>query len=229
MLGYASYVAIGFLVLRMPWSHAVPVAPIDDLFMATSAVSTTGLVTVSTADTYTLFGEICLLALIQLGGLGYMTLGSFTIIARRDQLSELRDSVARTVFTLPEGFQAGPFVARVVGFSLGIEALGAAMLFAIFRRAGLEDPLWSAVFHSVSAFCTAGFGLYDDSFESLQGNVYLNAVLGLLSLSGAVGFIVLADYFRRFSGHGTPVTYTSRVIVRATWIPLAVAALRPAR
>lgn len=108
----------------------------------------------------------------------------------------------RTGFTLPDGIRPRAFVARVVALSLTLEIIGAMALYLILRGSGAEHPLWSAVFHSISAFCTAGFGLYDDSFESLRGDVYLNIVLGLLSLCGAVGFIVLADYWRRLPEDG---------------------------
>jgi trk system potassium uptake protein TrkH len=79
--------------------------------------------------------------------------------------------------------------------------------------------LWSAVFHSVSAFCTAGFSLYDSSFEQLRTNVAVNVILAVLSYLGAIGFIVFVDAWRRLIGKTSAFTLTSRVILVTTaWI-----------
>jgi len=86
----------------------------------------------------------------------------------------------------------------------------------------MPDALWSAVFHSVSAFCTAGFSLYDSSFELLRTNVAVNIILAILSYLGAIGFIVFVDAWRRLIGKTSAFTLTSRVILVTTaWISVA--------
>jgi trk system potassium uptake protein TrkH len=222
ILGYASYVLIGWLLLCLPVSHRTAGAgALNHLFTAVSALSTTGLVTVSTADTYTWFGQAVILLLIQLGGLGYMTIGSFTVLSLSGKLSPLRQRVGATALSLPEGFQIASFVRLIVGFTLVIEALGAVALYPVFAAHGTASPAWSAVFHSISAFCTAGFGLHNDSFESYRGDVALNVIIGTLSYLGAIGFIVLSDAWDFLRGRKAWLTLTSKIILASTlWITL---------
>lgn len=220
LLGYASYIILGALALCLPWACQAPgLKAIDHLFMATSAVSTTGLATISTADSYSFFGELVILILIQFGGLGYMTLSSFTMLALAGQLSPMRRRIASASLTLPEGFEVRAFLRIIVGFTLAIEVCGAAALYPSFVRHAAPNPAWQAVFHSVSAFCTAGFGLHNDSFESYRGDVPLNAAITILSYLGAIGFIVLHDLWKSLRHLKPHVTLTSRVILASTlWI-----------
>jgi trk system potassium uptake protein TrkH len=203
------------VLLCLPFSQAVPVSVIDNLFIATSALSTTGLVTVSVSDSYTFFGELVILALIQIGGIGYMTLSSFIVMASTSHLSSTRSSLLQKEFSLPEDFSIRSFIISIIRFTFIIEISGALLLWLIFLKAGKSHALWSAVFHSISSFCTAGFGLYNDSFESLKFNLPLNIVVMLLSYLGAIGFIVLHDVERRML-KGKAITFTSKIIIAVT-------------
>lgn len=189
--------------------------------MATSAVSTTGLTTVSTSDTYTFFGEFVLLNLIQFGGLGYMTISSFTMLALAGQISPLRHRMTSTSLSLPEGFEVRAFLRVIVGFTLFIEVIGAVALYPVFLRHGAPQPVWQSVFHSVSAFCTAGFGLFNDSFESYRDDPWLNGIITVLSYLGAIGFIVMHDLWKSLRHLKPHITLTSKVILTGTaWISL---------
>ena len=222
-LGYLTYILAGWVLLALPLSHAgARVAPLDALFTSASALSTTGLTTVSTGHGFSLFGQIVILVLIQIGGIGYMTFGSFVVLSRRGGLSERREQIGKVVFSMPEEFKIAKFVRSVIVFTALVETAGVVALFAAFRQAGLDHPLWSAVFHSISAFCTAGFGLYDTNFEALRGNVSINVILGILSYLGAIGFIVFVDAWRRLIGKTDRLTLTSRIILVTTaWVSLA--------
>jgi trk system potassium uptake protein TrkH len=189
---------------------------LDHLFSATSAVSTTGLATVSTPDTYTFFGQLVILALIQMGGIGYMTLGSFVLLARRRELPRNREHIARLAFVLPDGFQVGAFIRNVVVFTFLIESIGATGLFIAFKSAGVEQSLWQAIFHSISAFCTAGFSLFPNSLEQFASNFWVNAIITVLSVLGAVGFLVMSDLYGSWTGKRQRVTLTTRIILHAT-------------
>lgn len=228
-LGYALYMLFGWALLSLPFAGA-PNAPatdaLDHLFTAVSAVSTTGLVTTSTQGTYTFFGEFVVLALIQVGGLGYMTLGSFVVLTRTGELSSSRRAVGEKAFTLPAGFDLTSFLRAVVVFSLVIEAIGAAILYIAFQRAGLDDVWWLAIFHSVSAFCTAGFGLFDTSLEAFRTDPVVNITIAALSYLGAIGFIVMLDLWRRLIGRTRRMTLTSRLILAVTlWFAIGATAL----
>ena len=227
VLGYLAYILFGWVLLTLPLSSGEqPVSSLDALFTSASALSTTGLTTVSTGHGFSLFGQLVVLVLIQIGGIGYMTFGSFVVLSRRGQLSERREQIGKVVFSMPEEFRIAKFIRSVILFTVLVETAGIAALFVAFRNAGLAHPLWSAIFHSISAFCTAGFGLYDASFETLRGNVAVNVVLGILSYLGAIGFIVFVDAWRRLIGKTDRITLTSRIILVTTvWVSLTGIAL----
>lgn len=217
VLGYSSYIVAGWLLLCLPWTQqASGASGLDHLFTATSAVSTTGLATVSTADTYMFAGELVILGLIQLGGLGYMTLGSFVVLSISGSLSSTRERISSSAFSLPAGFEVKPFLKVICWFTLIIEMAGAAALHPVFVAHQAPQPLWQAVFHSVSAFCTAGFGLFNDSFESYRADVRLNCIIMALSYAGAIGFIVFADLWRCLRCRQARITLTSKIILVST-------------
>ena len=217
LMGYLSYMLIGWVLLAMPFSQEVPVGALDALFIATSAVSTTGLVTVDPGSSFTFFGELVVLLLIQAGGLGYMTIGSFTVLAVQNKMSGLRTHAVRHAFNLPENIRPAQFVKAVIVFTLLVEALGAVFLYFIFAGNGVDDPVWSAIFHSVSAFCTAGFSLFSTSFEAFRSDAALKIVISVLSLLGAMGFLIVVDTWRTLTGQARHLGFTSKVIVRITF------------
>ena len=218
LLGYISYMIVGWILLSLPFSRRVQVTALDNLFIAVSAVSTTGLVTVDPGQSYSTFGQIVLMLLIQLGGLGYMTVTSVAMISTHRELGPVRTSTTRTAFSLPDSMDPKLFLRSVVLFTLIVEATGAAALYPFFASAGTPNPVWSAIFHAVSAFCTAGFSLNSDSLEAFRGNTPVNAIIGVLSLLGAMGFIIVVDAFRRLTGANANLSFTSKVILRLTAI-----------
>ncbi|HOX26891.1 MAG TPA: potassium transporter TrkG [Candidatus Krumholzibacteria bacterium] len=226
-LGYLSYAVIGWLLLALPIAHvAGRVSSLDALFTATSALSTTGLGTVSTGNDFNWLGQLLILALIQIGGIGYMTFGSFVVLSRSGTLSQRRRSVGSAVFSLPAEFRIDKFLRSVIVFTVVMETLGVLVLFYYFSALELPRPLWTAVFHSVSAFCTAGFSLYDDSFMAMRDHAGVNVTIGILSYLGAIGFIVFVDVWRRIIGKVPSLTLTTRIIlVTTTWVSVAGVAL----
>lgn len=220
VLGYLSYVLIGWGVLCLPVAHQVDgLHWLDHLFIAASAVSTTGLGTISTSDSYSWFGEFVVMLLIQFGGLGYMTISSFTVLAVAGELSPLRNRVSQATLTLPQGFPLRRFLRVIFWFTLAIEGLGAAALYPSFAAHGASQPIWQALFHSVSAFCTAGFGLFNNSLEDYRDDVWMNVVVTVLSYLGAIGFIVLHDVWMSVRHRKPHITMTSKVILWSTfWI-----------
>ena len=216
LIGYVSYIVLGWALLALPVSQQVPVSAMDTLFIATSAVSTTGLVTVDPGAAFTAFGEGVILALIQVGGLGYMTIGSFAVLSLQARLSRVRESATRAAFSLPHDIDPATFIRSVVIFTIIVEGLGAAALYAFFLDSGADRPLWNAVFHAVSAFCTAGFSLFPDSLEGFRAHVGVNLVVSGLSLTGAVGFLIVVDFWRTILGNKRHLGFYSKVIFRIT-------------
>ena len=217
VLGYSGYMLVGWALLCMPFASAgEAIDPLDHLFTSVSAVSTTGLVTVDPATSYSIWGEIIILCLIQVGGVGYMTIGSFAVLATAHKLSPLRERMTRAAFVLPDNIKPGHFILTVIIFTLVCETIGALSLWAIFASAGEENAVWSAIFHAVSAFCTAGFSLNATSFEAYRGHAGLNIVISALSLLGAMGFLVVLDMWRNFTASAFHLGFTTKVIIRIT-------------
>lgn len=215
--GYLIYIIAGMLLLLLPFAVRLDVSFLDTLFVATSAVSTTGLSPVDVGTHFTFFGQLVILVLIQLGGIGYMTFSSFVILTSKRKLSEKANGVATTVFSIPDDFKIEKFIVSVILFTLLFELVGTAGLYAVFRQANVEAPLWQAVFHSVSAFCTAGFSLFSSGLEPFKANFWLNAVISVLSLTGAMGFIVCVDVWQKIQGKKHKVTFTSKIIMTTTF------------
>lgn len=233
LLGYLSYALIGWAALCLPICQSESVSALDNLFTASSAMSTTGLATVNVPATYSFWGELVILSLIQLGGIGYMTLGSFVVLTGTRTLSRFREDMVRTAFALPAGFKPALFVRNVILFTLSVEAIGAVLLYFAFDAAGAdlraaEEPIgasfqgqasvaWQSIFHSISAFCTAGFSLFPDSLEAYRANVWINLIISKLSLLGALGFIVMSDLAASFAGTRRRITLTTRIILQFTF------------
>ncbi|WP_234572397.1 TrkH family potassium uptake protein [Rhodohalobacter sp. 614A] len=221
LLGYLLILLAGFILLSLPFSVSTTVTSLDHFFIATSALSTTGLVSVGISENYSFFGELVILLLIQLGGIGYMSLGSFIILGSKRRISKTGVKLLEFDFSLPKGFSILHFVKNVIWFSLLIELAGAIFLYFIFLNQDVSNPIWNAIFHSISAFCTAGFSLFNTSFEAFKDHFWLNLVISALSFSGAIGFIVFSDVYERLAGRKKQITYTSRIILRFTIIMIA--------
>lgn len=216
VLGFAGYALLGALLLCLPFMRERPVSFIDNLFNAVSAVTTTGLATTSTPDSYSFAGELLLLVLIQFGGIGFMTIASMFILARGGTISSSRLGVLRAGFAVPHYFVMKNFVVHVVVFTAICETIGALLLWWRFAAAGAEQPLWSGVFHSVSAFATAGFSLNNTSLEAYRDDWTVNLIIGVLSYLGAIGFIVAQDVWYSIRLRERMLTFTTKVILVMT-------------
>ncbi|WP_316014792.1 TrkH family potassium uptake protein [Roseobacter sp. HKCCA0434] len=225
LTGYVSYMLVGWMLLSLPVAQVEAVRAIDTLFIATSAVSTTGLVSVDPGGSFTFFGEVVILLLIQAGGLGYMTIGSFATLAIMGKLPGMRARATKHAFNLPDSIRPRQFIVSVVAFTLVVEVAGALALWALFAADGTPDALWMGIFHSVSAFCTAGFSLFPASFEGYEGHFALKLVLSVLSILGAMGFLIVVDGWRTLTGQARFLGFSSKVIVRMTLLFLAVGTL----
>jgi trk system potassium uptake protein TrkH len=217
--GYLSHMFFGFLLLCMPFMHTNVVCPLDNLFIAASAISTTGLTPITVNNDYNFWGQLVILILIQLGGIGYMTFSSFVILSTKKYLDDRTKNIAHVVFSIPKHFKIDKFIVSVIWFTAMIELVGAVALFFVFKNAGVRNSLWQAIFHSVSAFCTAGFSLFPNSLEGFANNFWLNAIISILSILGAVGFIVCVDVWRLVRRKEERVTLTTKVILSITlWL-----------
>lgn len=222
LLGYGVYVLVGWLLLLLPICHTKAVSILDNLFIATSAVSTTGLVTVTIGEVYSFLGQLVILSLIQLGGIGYSTLASFVVLSATRKLSRFQEQVSLHNFPLPKGFVVPEFLRHVVVYTFVCEAIGAVVLSLLFKAAGETHYIWDGIFHSISAFCTAGFSVFPTGLVQYATNYPLNITISILSILGGVGFIVWLDLFKRIMGQKNHTTFTTRIILSVTFWSLLI-------
>ena len=223
--GYFILTILCFLCLLLPFCQNSESSVVDHLFYAVSLVSTTGLAPTNFSESYNFLGQLLSLFFIQLGGIGYMALSSFIILKQFKRLPGLSAKLLRLEFNLPERYPLMAFIYSVFGFTVLLESLGAVFLYFGFRSEGIENPLWNAVFHSISAFCTAGFSLFGDSMTSFSGNSLITTTILILSLLGSIGFIVLLDVWMKITRKRKKLTLTTKIIVISTftlWILAAI-------
>ncbi len=224
-----SYTVLGTLILCLPFMTTARVSIIDNLFTAAAAVSTSGLSTVNFADSYTLLGKLVVLLLIQIGGVGYMTFSSFIFISfsQRHHLRLHQQEALSTEVSLPKTLKMTDFLWSAVVFTTIAESIGAVILYNYFRANdfGTWTALWYSVFHSVSAFCTAGFSLWNNSLENFADSGTINTVISCLALAGSIGFIVIADVSNFIRRKTKEISLTTKIIVLATMALLCLGTL----
>ncbi|WP_435165364.1 TrkH family potassium uptake protein [Paenibacillus glycanilyticus] len=225
VFGFAMIIVIGAVLLSMPFSSSdgsrLPF--IDALFTATSATCVTGLVVVDTGTYFSTFGKIIILSLIQLGGLGFMTMATLIALVLRKRISLKERLILQEAMnqTSMEGIVR--LIRRVIFYSLTIELVGA-VLFAV--RFAFDMPfgraVWFGLFHSISFFNNAGFDIFGH-FRSLTmyvGDPLVNIVSMLLIIFGGLGFVVMADLLefrknKRLSLHSKVVLSTTGILIAA--------------
>ena len=203
ILGFAGVILLGTVLLMLPFSSAEKViTPFHEaLFTATSAVCVTGLVVKDTGSYWSLAGQTIILALIQIGGLGVVTVAASVSILSGKKISLMQRSTMQNAISAPK---VGGIV-RLTRFILRgtflIEAAGTVLLLPVFMGDYGKKGIWMSVFHSISAFCNAGFdilGTDSSMFPSLtgySGNILINLVIMLLIITGGIGFLTWDDIY----------------------------------
>ncbi|MBM3297083.1 MAG: hypothetical protein FJY83_05720 [Candidatus Aminicenantes bacterium] len=221
-LSFMGAILLGTILLSFPFSSSGErISFIDRLFTSTSAVCVTGLTVKDTPVDFSPAGQVILLVLFQLGGLGIMTFGTFVLFVAGRNIS-LRDRIM-----VQEGYHPGRIhdfrglVRRIFFFAFALELAGCLSLFVRFLR---DFPplraLSLAGFHSVSAFCNAGFSLFSRSLADYRGDVWVNVTVMLLVVAGGLGFLTLQEVWDRLAGwrQGRKPVFSlhSRVVLSAT-------------
>lgn len=203
IMGFAGVILLGTVLLMLPFSSAEKViTPFHEaLFTATSAVCVTGLVVKDTGSYWSLAGQTIILALIQTGGLGVVTVAASVSLLSGKKISLMQRSTMQDAISAPK---VGGIV-RLTRFILRgtflIEAAGTVLLLPDFMGDYGKKGIWMSVFHSISAFCNAGFdilGTDSSMFPSLtgySGNILINLVIMLLIITGGIGFLTWDDIY----------------------------------
>ncbi|MFH1958193.1 MAG: potassium transporter TrkG [bacterium] len=196
VLGFIAAILIGTFMLLLPAATPAgdPISFVDALFTATSATCVTGLIVRSTPLGFTFFGKTVILLLIQLGALGLMTFSIALIITLGKKISKAQEMLLVDALNEDNIRSARKILNFLLIFTFGAEAAGTVLLFFGFRTCFPPGEAFKmALFHSVSAFCNAGFSLFDTSITGFSSNIYILAVVGVLIILGGIGFVVLLD------------------------------------
>ncbi|HNW82892.1 MAG TPA: potassium transporter TrkG [bacterium] len=194
MLSFIVLILTGTLFLKIPVSTYSGISWINALFTATSAVCVTGLTSVDTASTFTITGQIIILLLIQFGGIGIMTFAAMFIFSFNKKLSVSNRVMMEDSFIQgASDFKLSDFVRFIVKYTLIFEGAGAILFFVLLDEKNLFKRLYFSIFHSISAFCNAGFSTYSDNLVRYSQNAAVNITTMVLIVSGGIGFFVMFE------------------------------------
>ncbi len=200
-----------------------PLTWLDALFTSTSAVCVTGLIVVDTATFFTQAGQAWILLLIQLGGLGIITFTTLIIAMLGRRLSLQHEAISASVTDIAPHIDYRILTRDVVLFTFAIESAGALLLMLVWGPSvGWRAAVWHGVFHSVSAFCNAGFSTFSDSLMGFQRSVLTLLIISGLIIAGGIGFLTMEEVYRRWrartQGRFFRVSLQSRVVLLTTAI-----------
>ena len=199
VLSFVLVISIGTLLLLLPQSKkpGIDLSIVNALFTAASAMCVTGLTVANIANTFTLFGQLIILALIQIGGLGLMTMvGFFSIVLRNMSLNE--SLVMRDALNYETLDKIGHMLVSILIITFTIEFIGVISLYLFWIEdfVSIKKTLYFSVFHAVSAFCNAGFSLFQNSFTNYSKSNAFNLIITSLIILGGLGFIVITDIIK---------------------------------
>lgn len=226
ILSFGALILIGALLLVLPIaaSPGKKISFIDALFMSTSATCVTGLATNSLADDFSLFGQLVLLTLVQIGGLGIMTLSSSLALFMGRSLGVKEQVLMQDVLDSSSSEELIKLIVNIVRFTLLIEFIGAMVLTVGFYQEDLEigQALYYGFYHSITAFCNAGFALFNNSLEDFRFNPLIHFTVAALIVIGGLGFLVIQEVgdairqrkrFVNFSLHSKVVIVTNTILI----------------
>ena len=219
LLGFGGVILLGAVLLMLPaCSTGVPLGPVDALFTATSAVCVTGLVVVDTGSAFTPLGQAVVLLLIQVGGIGIMTLSAFILLMLGRRSSIRVAEALGGSYLRRRRIRMSTLLRRTILLTFGCELVGALLLWLLWRGdfGDAGRSVWSSIFHAVSAFCNAGFSLNPDSLMGHAVDPGVNLVVMALIIAGGLGFFVLSELIEIVSVRRGPrprLSFHSRIVL----------------
>lgn len=193
---------IGSLLLNLSISNQGTKIPyLDHLFVATSATCVTGLVPIVVANQYSLLGQIIILILIQIGGLGFLTFLNMMLVALKKKLTFTSKIIMQEALNQNSLHDISIYIRRVIKYTFAFELIGAICLtFVFIPEFGWMKGIYYSLFHAISAFCNAGFDILgSSSLMKYQSDVWLNLVISGLIIAGGLGFVVWVDLRESFN------------------------------
>jgi len=214
LISYITLILIGSILLKLPVSTTKDISFLDALFTATSATTVTGLIVLDTPKDFTFFGQLIILLLIQIGGLGYMTMTTFFLLMLRKKASIKERMILAESLNYPGIAGVVKFLKRVFSIVIIIEIIGAfALLIDFIKDYPLEKAVYLSIFHSISAFNNAGFSLFSDNLMKYKSDIYLNFVIAILIIVGGIGFYVITELILYFKKEITRISTHTKIVI----------------
>lgn len=197
LLSFGGWILLGSLILILPVSAAPgkSIAYIDALFMATSATCVTGLSSISLPDEFSIFGQMVMLILAQVGGLGIMTLSSSLALIMGRNLQMREQVIMQDVLDTSSSEELLGLIVDIIRYTFVIEFIGAMFLTVGFYQEGFEigQSLYFGFYHSIMAFCNAGYALFNNNLEDFKFQPMISMTIAFLIIFGGIGFAVMKD------------------------------------
>lgn len=220
-------ISLGTLFLKMPFSSTTGhISLIDALFTATSATCVTGLTVLDTGKDFTLIGQIIILCLIQIGGLGTLTFSILLFQFLKGNMPWSAKLAFESTFTFNPLRDFYSYAKRIVVIAIVIELLGMLSLWLYWKdNFGQFLSFFLALFHSISAFCNAGFSPFSDSLARFRGDIFVNVTVCVLIILGGIGFLVIEDLMKFLRKRQKLTLHSKLVLVTTFWLIIGGAAL----
>ena len=195
VLGILIIILVGSILLKLPISNNKPIEYIDALFVSTTSVCVTGLTPVTIAEQFTVFGQVVIMCLIQIGGLGLMSFLVLLLVAIGKKINLSNRLILKETLNLDNFNGLVNLLIRIFKYTFIFELIGAILLCISFiPEFGVSKGIFYSVFHSISAFCNAGIDILgDNSFIDYSGNFIVNITIMMLIIIGGLGFTVWTD------------------------------------
>lgn len=228
-LGFGAIILIGSVILILPISlkDGVSVSYIDSLYTSASAVCVTGLLTVEAGDTFSVFGQIVLAVLIQIGGLGVSSMGAGLILMAGKRLGLKGQNLIKEASNLDSGKGISTFVKSVFKLTVGIELAGAVLCFFVFvGEYPLPRAIGLSIFHSIASFNNAGIDVFGGGTNLIryQDNVAINMITVVLIILGGIGFLLIREVWdkkfiwKKFSMHTKTVLSVTAILIAVSTV-----------
>ncbi len=219
---FLATIVVGAALLMLPLSGSEkPVGAVNALFTATSAICVTGLTVVDTAKDFSFFGQIIILVLIQAGGLGILTFTTALLFSMGVKLSFKEKLGVAESFETGYNVSPGVLFSSVMITTFAIEFIGAVLLFVRFiGQFPLGTAVYYSIFHSITAFCNAGFSLFSNNLEGYGRDVYTMLVVAGMIIFGGLGFVVIREIIFSGSSKTIQLSLHSRICLVTTAVLL---------
>lgn len=221
ILGFLSVIAVGVFLLMLPFSlkEGKSLNFLEALFTVVSAVCVTGLTVVDVSEVFSPLGDVILIALIQIGGLGVMTFSSIVFLLAGQKMTLYTRILLKEERNANSVGEILNFVRLMLLTVFIIESIGAVILIYEFRKImPHEQAIYYGIFHSISAFCNAGFSLFSNSLENFRGNSVISLTISYLIILGGMGFAIINSFIMMIRKGVSRFTLTSKLAIHISMI-----------